>query len=98
MRNFILSCFILLIISPTSYADPAPFGLEIRKSTVSDVKKKYKAEYKGSNKYSNGDMYSLDTNVIGIEGLQSATAIFDQNNKLIAILTKFPKHKFDYLF
>lgn len=96
MNKLIIALF--LCLSFTANADPAPFGLEIGKATVNDVKKKYKSEYTGNNKYSHGDMYSLDINEIGIDGLQSATAIFDKRKKLVAILTKFPKLKFDYLF
>ncbi len=79
-------------------ADPAPFGLEIGKATIKDVKKKYKALHTGENKYTGGDMYSLDTSIIGIEGLQSATAIFDKKYRLVAMLTTFPKSKFQFLF
>ena len=91
--SILVFCFFFTVT-----ADPAPFGLEIGKATISDVKKKYKALHTGENKYTGGDVYSLDTSIIGIEGLQSATAIFDKKNRLVAILTTFSKSKFQFLF
>jgi len=43
-------------------------------------------------------MFSLDTDAIDIEGLKAATAIFNDENKLVAIMTTFPKNKFNFLF
>ncbi len=96
MKNSIL--ITLLCFSFLANADPAPFGLEIGKITVDEVKKKYKTQHTGKNKYTGGDMYSLDIDAIGIDGLQSATAIFDDKNKLVAILATLPKSKFQFLY
>jgi hypothetical protein len=78
-------------------ADPAPFGLEIGQTTVEEMRAKYAAKKTGINKYSNGEMYALDTSSIAIDGLQEATVIFSEDGRLLAVLTTFPKHKFDYL-
>lgn len=95
--NRILLTLLLSFIVTTINADPAPFGLEINKATVSDVKKKYKTQHSGENKYTGGDMYYLDTSAIGIEGLQSVNTIFDKENKLVAVMTTFQKSKFNFL-
>lgn len=87
----------LLVMPIIVMAEPSPFGLEIRKATVSDVKAKYNAKKTGINKYSNGEVYGLDVSGINFEGLQEATLIFGQEGKLLAVLTKLPKNKFDYL-
>lgn len=58
MRNFIAST--LLMVTATVYADPAPFGLEIGKATVSDAEKMYGIEQTGVNKFSNGPMYNVE--------------------------------------
>jgi len=96
MKKLISICLLCIIF--TINADPTPFGLEIGKATIKDVKKKYKAHHSGENRYTGGDMYSLDTSIIGIDGLQSATAIFDKKNRLVAMLTTFSKNKFQFLF
>lgn len=96
MKQIIIILIICLSLSVS--ADPSPFGLEIGKATVNDLKKKYKYKFANKNLYSGGDMYSIDVNSIGIEGLQKATAIFSKDETLLAIFTTFPKHKFEYLY
>jgi len=92
--NKILIAF-LLALPMFSVADPAPFGLEIGKATIKDVKEKYHAQKTGVNKYSGGEMYDLSG--IDFDGLQKSTAIFSKDGKLLALLTTLPKNKFDYL-
>jgi hypothetical protein len=94
----LLSIVILLCLSLNLSADPAPFGLEIGKASLNDIKKKYSIQHTRKNKYTGGDMYSLNPDDMGIEGLQSVTAILNKSNKLVAILTTFPKTKFKFLF
>ncbi len=96
MKKIISIC--LVCLSPLANADPAPFGLEIGKATISDVKKKYQTQATGKNKYTHGEMLNLNTDAINIEGLKSVTAIFDSKDKLVAVLTTFPKNKFNFLF
>lgn len=84
-----------LLMSFVVMADPAPFGLEIGQATVEQMKKKYTATYKGVNKYSGGKMFDLPTAELGVSGLKEATAIFDQEGKLVAVLLTLPKRKFD---
>ena len=78
-------------------ADPAPFGLEIGKATIAEMKSKYRAELTGTNKYSHGEMFNLPTAQLGFDGLKEATVIFDKNEVVSAILLSFPKHRFDSL-
>ncbi|HAA83658.1 MULTISPECIES: hypothetical protein [Thermodesulfobacterium] len=74
--------------------DPSPLGLTLGKATISDLKNKYSAVKKGINAYSNGEMYEIDTSKTDVEGLNSATAIFDERGLLVAVIMKFPKGKF----
>ncbi len=97
MRKLIF-IVIFLSLSLNLSADPAPFGLEIGKASLTDIKKKYSIQHTGKNKYTGGDMYSLNPDELGIEGLRSVTAILNKGNKLAAILTTFPKKKFKFLF
>lgn len=93
-KNLLIS---LLFAPFLAYSDPTPFGLEIGKSTIDDVKNKYSTEDIGVNKYSNGEMYDIDVSDIKFDGLQKATVIFSQDGKLLAVLTTLSKEKFDYL-
>ena len=89
---------VLIFFPLVAFADPAPFGLEIGNTTIEDVKQKYNTKRTGINKYSHGEMHALDVSKIEFDGLQSAELIFSQDGKLLAVLTKLTKKKFDYLF
>lgn len=79
-------------------ADPSPLGLEMGKATIEQAKKAFKTEYKGMNKYSFGDMYSVSGAQTGIEGASDATLIFNLNGILVGVLLELPKHRFDSLY
>jgi hypothetical protein len=96
LKTLLLSA--LLLSSATAWADPAPFGLEIGKTTIKEMKEKYKTTSAGQNKYSGGDMYSIDPSQIDFEGLQEVTTIFSKEGQLLAVLTQLPKDKFEYLY
>lgn len=79
-------------------ANPSPFGLTLESSTVADMQAKYTSSHMGVNRYSHGPMYELSPGELGVDGITSATAIFDQNNKLVGVLTSLSKHRFDSLY
>lgn len=87
----------LSLLSTAAFADPTIFGMELGKMTETELKAKYNVSSNGTNKYSNGNMYSIPTSSINFSGLKEVTAIFDTNSKLVAVLTTVPKNKFDYL-
>lgn len=95
MKRMILAVF--LIMPAVAIAEPSPFGLEIGKATIQDVKAKYSAHSTGINKYSNGEMYSLNVSNMNFDGLQKVTVIFSKDGKLLAVLSTLAKSKFDYL-
>jgi hypothetical protein len=71
--------------------------MELGKTTEQQLKNMYSVQHTGTNKYSDGSMYEVPTSSIDFEGLQEVTAIFDKKGLLVAVLTNFPKSKFDYL-
>ncbi|WP_022855671.1 hypothetical protein [Thermodesulfobacterium thermophilum] len=92
---FILTFFSFFNLSLVfASGDPSPLGLTIGKATIADLKAKYSVKSKGINAYSRGEMYEVDTTNIDIEGLSSATAIFDERGILTAVIMEFPKTKF----
>ncbi len=96
--NKILSIVLLfLFISPVSFAEPSAFGLEIKKTTYEDVKKKYLGRDVGINKYSLGKMYDINRSNLDIGGMKSMRVIFNKNDELIAIITNFQKHRYGSL-
>lgn len=87
----------LVAATTVCQADPAPFGMALGKMSVMEFTKQFKSEYKGVNKYSNGDMFDVPAESLNFDGLQSVTAIFDDHEKLVAVLTEFPKSRFSTL-
>ena len=87
----------ILSTSGLCAADPAPFGLEIGKTSITDLKKKYSVSKAGINAYSGGMMYKVSTAHIKFEGLKELFVIFDKKGILAAVMTKLPDYKFNYL-
>lgn len=87
----------LAMLSSSVFADPTIFGMELGKMTEKDLKAMYNVNHTGTNKYSNGNMYSVPVSSINFEGLKEVTTIFSTDGKLVAVLTSLPKSKFDYL-
>lgn len=85
----------LTLAATLSWAAPAPFGLEIGKATVADLKNAYPVKKTGTNSYSGGEMYQIDVSRIDFEGLQSVLAIFGQDGTLQAVSATLHKNRFD---
>lgn len=81
-----------------AYANPAPFGLEIGKTTPDMLQKEYRAEQIGINQYSSGPMYSVSPSEVGFEGLKELTLIFSRDHRLHGVLATLPKNRFDRLY
>ncbi len=95
MKKILFGCCIAISL----FANPAPFGLEINKATVSEVINKYPSiKEAGTNKYTDGRMIYINPNQLDFEGLKDALLIFSKENRLVAIVLTFPKNKFDELY
>ena len=86
---------ILMFTTCVLHASPSPFGLEIGKTTIKEVKEKYQTKQAGINNYSDGEMY--DVSGIEFDGLKQTRIIFSQDGKLLAVICTFPKDKFNSL-
>jgi hypothetical protein len=87
---FIITCSI-------SFSEPSPFGMEINKSTYEEIRNKYSGTNCGINKYSNGKMYKINCCQIEVDGIKEIVAIFDKNDKLMAITAVFNKTEYNSL-
>jgi len=85
------------IIASSALADPSVFNMELGKTTESELRSMYSTQHTGVNKYTNGNMYELRSTEINFEGLQKVSTIFNGDETLVAVLTTFPKAKFEYL-
>lgn len=75
-------------------ADPAPFGLELGKATVTEAKAHFDLDEKGTNRYSGGPMFSVPVSEVDFDGLQDLTLIFNSQNTLVGVLATLPKQQF----
>jgi hypothetical protein len=101
MINRLMVIFALLGIafSNTAFAtNAAPLGFELGVATSAQVKQqiggKTSLSDAGTNKYSGGKMLQGEGSGLGIEGLSEITFIFDQSDKLAAVLMTLPKGSF----
>lgn len=78
-----------LAFATVANADPRPLGFELGKATVSQVQSKYSLRHNGTNAYSNGPMYYISPNEIGLNGLQECLFIFTPNNVLDGAVMTF---------
>jgi hypothetical protein len=100
MRHIGIAAFsIAMALSQSAFAGVKVLGFEIGVSTVSEVeislKKQTKVEDAGTNKFSNGKMLKTNGVSYEIDGLNSVTYIFDDQNKLMGVIMDMSKHKFD---
>jgi hypothetical protein len=94
--TFTVAGSILLTLSagaaPATSGNAAPFGLEIGKATIADVKKLVpKHGDAGINNYSHGPQWETNGGEFDVEGLKHVTYIFDSSNVLVGVVLNFPK-------
>ncbi|AGH81187.1 hypothetical protein PCNPT3_06235 [Psychromonas sp. CNPT3] len=87
----------LLLLSSSVFANTTIFGMELGVMSEKNLKSKYNVRHTGTNKYTNGNMYSIPVSSIKFSDLKEVIVIFSANGKLEAVLTTFPKNKFNYL-
>lgn len=97
LKKFLI-LFIMVFATPSIFAEPTPFGLEINKTTYKNTKQKYSCTYAGINKYSLGKMYNLNLENIDVEGIKSVLTIFDKEDKLSGVIATFDNQRYDSLF
>lgn len=96
IRSWVMSVIFSLGMLASAYADTTVFGMTLGKSTLDDFKKEYplavKKEVFG---LTDEVIYSVPINEINFDGLKSEHVIFNQGNKLTAIILKIDKRRFD---
>ena len=83
------------LIGATYAAGTKAFGLTLGETTATQLKKIYpKASKNGTNKWSQGVMYTIPTSSIKFNGLNSVLAIFSANGQLTALSLILSKDRF----
>lgn len=101
MLKVALVTLLLLSTPHLSIADanPAPFGLEIGKTTVEEMLKKYKyVKRVKSGKHKNILLYRINPRHFDFEGLLECKAIFGQDGKLVAVINTITKNRFQHVY
>ena len=81
----------------TLFADPAPFGLEIGVAASAEAHERADIRLRGRNRYGH-EHYAIEPSTPGVPGLKEATAIFDRNGTLVAVLTVYARDRFESLY
>lgn len=80
----------------TAMADPAPFGFELNKASLEQVKAGTTGfSLSGYNKFTGGPMLQGSGAEFGLEGLREVTFVFDGEEVLHGVLLDMPKYRFD---
>jgi hypothetical protein len=91
-----------LLLGVGAHASTQALGFEIGATTIDDVKAKLSNQTtvtdSGINKFSMGPMLKTDGVGYELQGLESVVYIFDEEQKLAAILLSLEKSHFDTLF
>lgn len=77
--------------------NPAPFGLEIGKATLKDLKAAGHSIIYSDKSLWDGMIYKVDTTSLGLEGLQEASFIFNDQEILQAVLLVMNKDHFSFM-
>lgn len=85
----------LLTIPFLSFADPAPFGLEINKISLSEAKKLHPLALASKNKETKTATYEVDIRKINFKGLLSLQATFNEKGILVAVHGTMEKTNFE---
>lgn len=94
--RFILLLF-TITISLNSSANPAPFGFELNRSTISDVEKKYSITVKEKN-YWEGNNYYINIKSVKLAGLRELLVICNDSDVIQAVIITIDKDKFTEFF
>lgn len=80
----------------------APFGFAIGKANLSEVRESLKGRVSlggsGTNRYSNGPMFTAPGDGFDIEGLQQVLFVFDERGTLVALQMTLGKNGFEQVY
>lgn len=92
-------CVALAMVPMMAQAGPGPFGLSVGETTMEEARTelsgKTSLQSKGINKWSNGPMLSSAGAGLGLDGLQEALFIFDQENTLTSVVLSLHKNRYE---
>ena len=88
---FLVGLFALISVA---HANTSVIGLEIGKSTIEDVKSKYKIEYSDTNTFDWGSSHIIDSSAINIEGLNKVYVFLKKDDgKVGSVVMLFDKSR-----
>ena len=91
-------CVAFALMPVLAVAGPGPFGLSVGQTTLEEAREslsgKTAVQDKGINRWSNGPMLSSRGAGLGLDGLQEALLIFDQENILTSVVLTLHKNRY----
>lgn len=94
--QLLIGMFVLLAVFSSAKADTTAMGLTLSKTTLQQFIKAYpSAQHEGRSKWSDGDIFSIPNNELGLEGAKNNAIIFNQAGRITAIMLELDKTRFD---
>lgn len=96
-----LRCLLLLLMAfclPVFAAPPSPFGMPLGELTLNDATSRFSLQSSGVSPYSGGSIMTAPVAQFDFEGLVTMQLIFDQDERLVAVIATLDKQRFDTLF
>lgn len=92
-------CSLALLLGAAStwaQSEVSALGWTLQTSTVEQLRQAYpEADHRGTNRFSDGPMFSVPTSRFDLMGLESTLFIFDDGNRLAAIILTMSKSRFN---
>ena len=94
--QLLVSLFVLIAVFSSAKANTTAMGLTLGKTTLQQFIKAYPtAQHEGRSKWSDGDIFSIPNNELGLEGAKNNAVIFNTAGRITAIMLELDKTRFD---
>ena len=96
--QLLVSLFVLIAVFSSAKANTTAMGLTLGKTTLEQFIKAYPtAQHEGRSKWSDGDIFSIPNNALGLEGAKNNGIIFDTAGRITDIMLELDKPRCDEL-
>ncbi|MFY9995105.1 MAG: hypothetical protein WAK61_08940 [Leclercia sp.] len=96
--HLMFGIFVVLAGFSSAHANTTALGLTLGQTTLNQFTKAWpSAQHEGRSKWSEGDIYSIPTNELVLEGIKSNAVIFNKAGRVTAVVIDIDKNKFDQM-
>lgn len=93
-----LCALLILLASGAAVANPAPFGLELGRTTQGEAGVRYLLHPVGLNALTLGEQFELDGRQLPVAGFKKVRLIFGSDRRLLAVIADGVRERYDDLY